>query len=75
MYTFLCMNCSATDCNCDVAGITDSGECSDTGQCNCKANVTGLQCSECVTGYWNLTTDNVFGCQGMWNSPTSSVYM
>lgn len=54
----------SADCGCAVAGITDNGDCSETGQCNCKSNVTGLQCSECVQGYWNISADNEHGCQG-----------
>ena len=60
------MDFPSADCGCDVAGITDNGECSETGQCNCKLNVTGLQCSECAQGYWNLSADNDNGCQGEW---------
>ena len=53
------------ECGCGGAGITDGGACSESGQCNCKATVTGLQCSQCVEGYWNLTTSNDLGCQGI----------
>ena len=54
----------AAACGCDAAGIVDSGACSEIGQCNCKANVTGLQCTQCLDGYWNFTASNDLGCQG-----------
>ena len=52
------------DCGCDPAGTAGSSVCDSSGQCNCKANVEGLQCTECGEGFWNLTADNVLGCQG-----------
>lgn len=52
------------DCGCDPAGTAGSSACDSSGQCNCKANVEGLQCTECREGSWNLTADNVQGCQG-----------
>jgi len=55
--------CRACDCN--PAGINDSGLCSPMGQCNCKANVdpNSAQCSQCADGFWNLTSSNPLGCQ------------
>ena len=35
-----------------------------TGDCVCKENVVGRTCSECVPGYFNLTSANPQGCQG-----------
>ena len=58
------MSHTLTDCACEAAGTTGSDECSAAGQCSCKSNVTGLQCSQCVDGHWNLTADNEQGCQG-----------
>ena len=34
----------------------------EAGQCNCKKYVTGLQCTECVTGYFQLSATNSEGC-------------
>lgn len=34
-----------------------------TGQCNCKTNTEGRDCSECVDGTFNLQASNPFGCQ------------
>lgn len=62
--TLTMMSYAHSACDCDAAGISDSGGCSDEGQCNCKANVAGMTCSQCRDGYWNLTGDNDLGCQG-----------
>lgn len=35
------------------------------GQCMCKANVMGRACDTCKNGYFNLTTDNEDGCNGI----------
>lgn len=32
-----------------------------SGQCQCKAHVTGLKCDECEPGYWNLASGRVSG--------------
>ena len=55
-------------CECDPAGIIDSGLCDDEGQCNCKTNVdsASLKCSVCEDGFWNLTAENPLGCEGMY---------
>lgn len=56
-----------TACDCNPAGINDSGLCNTMGQCNCKANVNpnSRQCTECADGFWNLTSGNPLGCQGV----------
>ena len=55
-------------CDCDPSGITGepgSDRCDQTtGRCDCKQNVTSRTCGECKDGYWNLTKDNPYGCQG-----------
>ena len=33
------------------------------GQCSCKANVQGRQCNQCLTGFFNLQSSNVNGCE------------
>ena len=58
-------------CACDLRGVIDNGDCARTasntsqpGDCNCKANVVGSDCSECRQGYFNLSAANQDGCQG-----------
>ena len=34
------------------------------GQCNCKDNVLGRQCDECVPGYWGFRLPPGGHCQG-----------
>uniref|UniRef100_H2ZIA5 Laminin subunit alpha-2 n=1 Tax=Ciona savignyi TaxID=51511 RepID=H2ZIA5_CIOSA len=60
-------NCKA--CNCLVDGTQASTclndgtcECSDDGQCLCKANVQGLHCDRCVAGAFGLSNENEVGC-------------
>ena len=58
-------------CECHVAGIRLSnvsgavfGDClQESGDCNCKSNVTGSKCDQCRPGYYNLSADNPDGCQ------------
>ncbi|EDO28218.1 predicted protein, partial [Nematostella vectensis] len=41
------------DCNCFPQGITNNGTCNQTtGQCECRANVTGRQCDSCADTFW-----------------------
>ena len=35
-----------------------------TGECECRNNVFGRVCGECMDGYWNLDQANPDGCQG-----------
>ena len=37
---------------------------SSSGQCSCKMNVQGRQCSECVDGFYGLELNNPNGCSG-----------
>ncbi|XP_028580478.2 usherin [Podarcis muralis] len=52
-------------CNCDKAGTVNGSSLCDksTGQCPCKASVTGLRCSQCMPHTYNLTTQNFLGCE------------
>ena len=58
-------------CGCLSAGVTDGGDCqrgdnmdgTDSGQCNCKNFVTGQNCSQCLSGYFNLSSSNQDGCE------------
>ena len=53
------------------------------GQCNCKDNVFGRQCDECVPGYWGFRLPPGGHCQGkigrevgvrdwLWDTPRKS---
>ena len=61
-----------TACDCFSVGITDNGYCNKNmtrtdialGQCNCKDNVFGRQCDECVPGYWGFRLPPGGHCQG-----------
>ena len=52
-------------CNCDVRGtINGDVRCDVTsGQCICKVNVIGLRCDQCKAKFYNLSIDNIEGCQ------------
>uniref|UniRef100_A0A3B4Z2A9 Basement membrane-specific heparan sulfate proteoglycan core protein n=1 Tax=Stegastes partitus TaxID=144197 RepID=A0A3B4Z2A9_9TELE len=60
--------CSA--CGCDMAGTDETfcnttlGECDcgHTGECVCKAGVSGRRCEECVAGWFGLSAENPDGC-------------
>lgn len=45
-----------TPCNCDPQGSYFAQCDSMTGQCRCKDGVTGLQCDQCVDGYYGLVS-------------------
>lgn len=51
-------------CRCDPTGTESSGEgpllCDQiTGQCQCKPNVTGINCDQCKPGYFNIDSGKV----------------
>ena len=54
-------------CTCYAPGVTNGGDCSrdpvTAGQCMCKSFVTGRDCDQCVSGYYNLSSSNPNGCQ------------
>ncbi|XP_062981457.1 usherin [Elgaria multicarinata webbii] len=52
-------------CNCDQAGTVNGSLLCDksTGQCPCKMHVTDFQCSQCMPQMYNLTTQNLLGCE------------
>ncbi|XP_014912106.1 laminin subunit alpha-1 isoform X1 [Poecilia latipinna] len=60
--------CSA--CDCDLAGTNETYcnktlgvcECGWTGECVCKASVSGRRCEECVSGWFALSDQNPNGC-------------
>lgn len=52
-------------CSCDPRGTTYGDVTCDvtTGQCNCKANVTGRRCDQCKATFYNLHNSSSNGCQ------------
>ncbi|OAF67093.1 hypothetical protein A3Q56_05169 [Intoshia linei] len=59
-------------CDCHIIGSLYDGECdgetnkelnSIAGKCHCKTNVTGHKCDMCKDGFWNLSQDNINGCE------------
>uniref|UniRef100_A0A8B9CDD6 Usherin n=1 Tax=Anser brachyrhynchus TaxID=132585 RepID=A0A8B9CDD6_9AVES len=59
-HSFICL-----PCDCDKAGTVNGSLLCDksTGQCPCKAGVTGLQCNQCMLHTYNLSMSNLLGCQ------------
>uniref|UniRef100_A0A8B9U5J2 Usherin n=1 Tax=Anas zonorhyncha TaxID=75864 RepID=A0A8B9U5J2_9AVES len=59
-HSFVCL-----PCDCDKAGTVNGSLLCDksTGQCPCKAGVTGLQCNQCMLHTYNLSMSNLLGCQ------------
>ena len=53
-------------CTCDKTGAKDGNQCAHkpTGECRCKPTVTGVNCDECLNGYWNFGIDDYIGCEG-----------
>lgn len=45
-----------TPCKCDPQGSYFAQCDSVSGQCRCKQGVTGLQCDQCVDGYYGLVS-------------------
>ncbi|CAB1442996.1 unnamed protein product [Pleuronectes platessa] len=64
-------------CNCSDTGVISTSTAAipscnqDTGQCQCKAYVTGLSCDHCEFGYWNLSRPD--GCVPCDCDPMGSV--
>ncbi|XP_018411554.1 PREDICTED: usherin [Nanorana parkeri] len=56
---------SCLPCQCDGSGAINGSQACDklTGQCLCKASVTGSRCSVCISHTFNLTAVNLLGCQ------------
>ncbi|KAI1240568.1 hypothetical protein IHE44_0008996 [Lamprotornis superbus] len=59
-HSFFCL-----PCNCEQAGTVNGSLLCDksTGQCPCKAGVTGLRCSQCTLQTYNLSRSSARGCQ------------
>ncbi|CAJ1048931.1 LOW QUALITY PROTEIN: usherin [Xyrichtys novacula] len=52
-------------CDCHTAGtVNNSMKCAQVeGQCQCKAAVTGRQCTQCLPGWYGLKASNPNGCE------------
>lgn len=64
------------DCGCDGAGTEPAaqGVCQATsGQCTCKAYVTGVACDTCSDTYWGLRAENLQGCTPCSCDPAGSL--
>ncbi|XP_072512537.1 laminin subunit alpha-5 isoform X2 [Salminus brasiliensis] len=55
-----------SSCECNTGGtLSEVAECAqNNGQCYCKPNVCSGTCAVCKEGYFNLQSNNYFGCQG-----------
>lgn len=58
-------------CDCFPEGITNDGTClqeatltKQLGQCECKNNVFGRQCDQCIPGYWGYRGNPPGECRG-----------
>ncbi|KAJ8412103.1 hypothetical protein AAFF_G00143700 [Aldrovandia affinis] len=50
-------------CQCSVEGAESGAQCDGImGTCRCKANVEGLRCDRCKSGYYGLSAANPLGC-------------
>ena len=51
-------------CTCDKTGAEGGNQCAHkpTGECRCKPAVTGVNCDECLDGYWGIGLDRL-GCK------------
>ncbi|XP_049631522.1 basement membrane-specific heparan sulfate proteoglycan core protein [Suncus etruscus] len=66
------------ECSCDPRGSTSS-HCDPAGQCQCKAQVEGLNCNHCRPHHFHLSASNSEGClpcfcMGVTQQCTSSSY-
>ncbi len=65
-----------SQCHCDEQGTqpSDSNLCSpSTGECPCKSNVEGPDCSACKPGFFGLREDNPAGCSACFCSNHSAI--
>ncbi|KAG8584399.1 hypothetical protein GDO81_008814 [Engystomops pustulosus] len=66
---------SCLPCRCDRSGAVNGSQSCDqsTGQCVCKASVTGRRCSTCSDHTYNLSSENSRGCQDCNCDPNGTV--
>ncbi|XP_064617027.1 laminin subunit gamma-1-like [Liolophura sinensis] len=59
-------NCSSwcVPCDCHVNGTKNNVyTCDVNGQCDCKDNVMGDRCGQCLDNFWELRSENPLGCR------------
>ena len=53
-----------TACTCNIIGAESlCAHDSNSGKCRCKPAVTGVECTECKTGYWGFGEEKTIGCK------------
>ncbi|KAK6631889.1 hypothetical protein RUM44_006919 [Polyplax serrata] len=58
-------------CSCHATGSEHPACNVDTGQCNCRGNVTGRACDQCLNRHWGI--DSGFGCRPCDCNPIGSL--
>ncbi|XP_072412131.1 laminin subunit alpha-2 isoform X1 [Chiloscyllium punctatum] len=58
-------------CTCNIDGSLNADPCIEP--CVCKANTEGENCAQCKTGFFNLRSENYYGCERCFCSGVSSV--
>ncbi|XP_060707122.1 laminin subunit alpha-2 isoform X4 [Hemiscyllium ocellatum] len=58
-------------CTCNIDGSLNADPCVEP--CVCKANTEGENCAQCKTGFFNLRSENYYGCERCFCSGVSSV--
>lgn len=51
----------SSDCQCNEWG-SDNPQCNSVGDCECKPNITGFKCTECVPHHYNSSEDGCGPC-------------
>ena len=64
IYMYIIMHVTCTVCRCTFQGTANDSQICDkqTGECDCKANVEGSTCNQCMPNTYNLTSANPLGC-------------
>ena len=60
------------DCYCNEMGSASQGCNPETGSCECKLNVEGVDCGQCKRDSYGLSSSNPEGCTKCWCSGLNS---